>query len=64
LLGIECKRADAPRLTPSIRHALEDLGLQRVAVLYPGTKRYPLMDGVEAVPLKDMANKVSIFDKK
>jgi predicted AAA+ superfamily ATPase len=33
--GIECKRADAPKLTPSIRIALEDLGLERVAAIYP-----------------------------
>ena len=32
LFGVECKRADAPRLTPSIRIALDDLGLERVAV--------------------------------
>jgi len=36
LVGIERKRADAPRLTPSISVALEDLGLSRVAVIYPG----------------------------
>lgn len=49
--GIECKRADAPRLTTSIRIALDDLGLERVAVIYPGTKRYRLSDRVEVVPL-------------
>jgi len=48
--GVECKRVDAPRMTPSIRIALEDLGLERVAVLYPGAKRHPLADRVEAVP--------------
>lgn len=50
-LGVECKRADAPRLTPSIRIALEDLGLERIAVIYPGTKRFPIAERVEAVPL-------------
>jgi uncharacterized protein len=49
--GIECKRADAPRLTPSIRIALEYLGLERVVVIYPGMKRYGLLDRVEVVPL-------------
>lgn len=51
LLGVECKRADAPRLTPSIRIALADLGLARVAVVYPGPKRFALSEQVEAVPI-------------
>ncbi len=51
LLGVECKRTDAPRMTPSIRVALQDLGLSRVAVLYPGAKRFAMAERVEAVPL-------------
>lgn len=51
LFGVEVKRADAPRMTPSIRHAIADLGLQRVAVVYPGEKRFPIAERVEAVPL-------------
>ena len=61
LLGVECKRADVPRITPSIRIALEDLGLRRVAIVYPGTKRYPLADNVEAVPLASLARGGSLF---
>ncbi|BCS36048.1 hypothetical protein TBR22_A52850 [Luteitalea sp. TBR-22] len=55
LLGVECKRTDTPRLTPSIRIALSDLGLDRIAVVYPGDRRFPLSDRVEAVPLRDLA---------
>ena len=51
MLGVECKRVDAPRMTPSMRIALEDLKLDRIAVVYPGPKRYPIADRVEAVPL-------------
>jgi predicted AAA+ superfamily ATPase len=51
MLGVECKRTDTPTMTPSIRHALEDLGLAHVVVIYPGTKRYPIAGRVEAVPL-------------
>jgi predicted AAA+ superfamily ATPase len=61
LFGVECKRADAPRLTPSIRIALEDLGLDRVAVIYPGAKRYPLGESVEAVPLWALAQPGALF---
>jgi uncharacterized protein (DUF433 family) len=35
------------RLTPPIRVALSDLGLARVAFMYPGTTRYPIGDAVD-----------------
>lgn len=52
MYGVECKRVDVPRLTPSIRIALADLGLERIAVVYPGPHRCPLADRVEAVPME------------
>lgn len=55
LYGVECKRADAPRMTPSIRIALQDLGLQRVVIVYPGNRRYALEERVEVVPLAALA---------
>jgi hypothetical protein len=61
LLGVECKRADAPRLTPSIRIALEDLGIERIAVIYPGNKRFPLSDNVEVIPLDDLGQGQQLF---
>ena len=61
LLGVECKRADAPRVTPSIRIALDDLRLDRVAVIHPGTKRFPLADRVEAVPLDTLVEPGRLF---
>jgi predicted AAA+ superfamily ATPase len=51
--GIECKRADAPGMTPSMRIALADLGLDELKVVYPGTKRYALAHNVEVVPLAE-----------
>jgi hypothetical protein len=56
LRGLECKRADAPKITPSVRTALEDLQLESVAIVYPGTKRYKLAEQVEAVPLAALAS--------
>jgi predicted AAA+ superfamily ATPase len=50
-VGIEFKRADAPRLTPSMRIAMRDLRLDALYAVYPGKRRYPLADAVEAVPL-------------
>jgi uncharacterized protein len=61
MLGVECKRVDAPRMTPSIRIALEDLRLEHVVVIYPGTKRYPIHDRVEAVPLASLAVGEKLF---
>ena len=54
MFGVECKRTDTPRMTPSIRIALDDLKLEAVAVIYPGDKRFPIGPSVEAVPLRDL----------
>lgn len=53
--GVEIKRTDAPALTPSMRIALDDLRLEHLIVLYPGTRRYPLSARVTAVPLAELA---------
>ncbi len=53
LVGIEIKRIDAPRLTPSMKTALVDLELDRIIVLYPGNKAYALHDKVQAIPFLD-----------
>jgi len=50
-VGVECKRADAPALTPSMRIALADLKLDQLSVVYPGEKKYSLARNVEVVPL-------------
>lgn len=55
-IGVECKRVDAPRLTPSMRAALEDLELERLFVIYPGSLAYPVADKVMAVPLTSLAS--------
>jgi hypothetical protein len=50
-IGIEFKRMDAPRVTPSMRIAMHDLGLERLYVVYPGTRRYAMAERMQAVPL-------------
>jgi uncharacterized protein len=52
--GVECKRVDAPTLTTSMRIALADLELHRLAVVYPGPRRYVIADRVEAVPMPEI----------
>lgn len=51
--GVEIKRADAPRVTPSMRIALHDLDLERLVVLYPGSRTYALAERVDAVPMHE-----------
>ncbi len=53
--GVEVKFQDAPRLTPSMRHALDDLRLEHLTVLYPGGQRYDLERRVTVVPLSELA---------
>jgi len=60
--GIECKRADAPRMTPSIRAALQDLSLKRVIIIYPGDKTYSLHSKVDVLPVRELADGIqSLF---
>lgn len=55
-IGIEIKRADAPAITPSMRIAIADLGLNRLIVLYPGSRTYDLNSQVRVMPLDSLAN--------
>ena len=50
-VGVEFKRADAPKLVPSMSIALSDLRLERLCVVYPGTRRYSLRHDFEVAPL-------------
>lgn len=67
-IGVECKRMDAPILTPSIRTALQDLKLERLVVVYPGARRYALSDRVDVIPLVEWVgggeDPASIFKKR
>jgi predicted AAA+ superfamily ATPase len=53
--GIECKRADAPQLTPSMQIALQDLDLSHIFVVYPGVRHYSLSTQIQVIPLGDLA---------
>ena len=63
-VGVEFKRVDAPKMTPSMHIALQDLKLDALYVVYPGQRRYTLTPvgsssvaaPVEAVPLTDLAH--------
>ncbi len=53
--GIEVKRADAPRRTPSMASAFDDLGLEALAVIYPGDRRFEIDRRVVAVPAAELS---------
>ena len=52
--GFEVKRAEAPRLTRSMRSAMETLRLDSLDVVHAGTKRYRLAPGVRALPTSEL----------
>lgn len=49
--GFEFKYADAPSLTRSMHVSLQDLGLDHLWVVYPGSEVYRLNEKVTVVPL-------------
>ena len=56
-VGVECKRMDAPKLTPSMRTALSDLELDKLVVVYPGSQPYVLTEKVDVLPLLKVIEK-------
>jgi len=49
--GFELKYADAPGASRSMHVAIEDLSLEHLWVVYPGTQEYALADRISVVPL-------------
>ena len=52
--GFEFKCTDAPRTTKAMHIAIDDLGLEHLWVVYPGSVRYPLTDRITALPLVEV----------
>jgi len=48
-LGFEFKRSEAPRMTPSMRIARDDLMLDRLVVVHAGPHDYPMANRVDAL---------------
>ncbi len=57
-VGFEIKRTSSPRITPSMKQALENLRLQRLDVVHAGEETFPLSKNVRALAfsrlLKDL----------
>ena len=56
--GFEIKRTEAPRLTTSMRSALETLDLQRLDVVHAGQRLYKLAPRVRALPAAQLATEL------
>ena len=56
--GFELKYSDAPAMTRSMHVASNDLQLDRLWVVYPGSKSYGLRDKVSVTPLKEVRDAV------
>jgi predicted AAA+ superfamily ATPase len=57
--AIEVKRTLAPRPERGMRSALADIEPERSFVVYPGSERYPLGAGVEAIGLAELCTEFS-----
>ena len=52
-IGFEFKYQDAPKITPSMKVAREDLELDELYVIYPGHRTYSLTDKILVTSLED-----------
>ncbi|MBL8752019.1 MAG: ATP-binding protein [Planctomycetes bacterium] len=53
--GFECKFQDVPTTTRSMHVAKEELGLERLYVVYPGRRSFELAEGIRALPLVEVS---------
>jgi hypothetical protein len=58
-LGFEFKFSDAPTSSKSMHIAVADLGLERLWVIYPGTRRYRLGEKIEALGLSEAVGELA-----
>lgn len=54
--GVEIKYQDAPRLTRSMRTAIDSLKLDRLWIVYPGKKSYPVAADIHVLSLNDIGS--------
>ncbi len=54
--GFEFKCTDAPKTTKSMHVALDDLKLEHLWVVYPGSLRYEMTEKITALPLREIGH--------
>jgi predicted AAA+ superfamily ATPase len=55
-VGFEIKYMDAPKVTKSMKNALEDLKLDHLIVVYPGDKAFPLAEKIMVYGLEHVCS--------
>jgi hypothetical protein len=58
LWAIEVKRSLSPKLERGFHAACADLKPDRRFVVYPGHDRFPMAEGVEVIPLRELAERL------
>ena len=61
---IENQTGSAPRLDKGNRQAIQDIQPARSFVVYPGSERYPMQEGVEAIGLIELMNELRALAQK
>lgn len=54
--GFEIKRTSAPKVTPSMRHAMTDLRLDRLTVIHAGEHSFPLAERIRALSINQLTD--------
>ena len=62
--GFECKHADAPGTTRSMRVVLDDLALEHLWIVYPGDEAYDLGDRIAALPVADVPSLAASLERR
>jgi predicted AAA+ superfamily ATPase len=52
--GVEFKFSEAPKITKSMRIALDDLNLDHLWIIYPGQDSYPVDDKISVRSVNDI----------
>jgi predicted AAA+ superfamily ATPase len=63
-IGFEFKYADAPGITRSLAIARDDLGLEHVFVVHPGSRSYPLESWADAIALREVPRHLAGLRKR
>ncbi len=57
--GVEFKWTDAPSTSRSMHIAIDNLSLERLWVIYPGSRTFPMADKITAMPLGGFAGRMA-----
>jgi len=55
-LGFKIKHTDSPRITRSLKTAVNDLGIDHAFVVYPGREHFRLATGIDAIGLETLVD--------